>query len=119
MNLDAPDTRSRLEAFLRAAAGADAVHIRKLYRLSGGAVQENWAVDADITAGTHPGPHQWVLRTDATARVAASLKRGEEFEILHVAHQHGLHAPEPLFLSRDTAVTGREFFIMQRLPGIA
>src|SRR5215203_2657908 len=119
MFLDAPDTRTRLESFLRAAAGADAVHIRKLYRLSGGAVQENWAIDADMAGGTQPGPHQWVLRTDATARVAASLKRSEEFQILQVAHQHGLHAPEPLWLCRDTAVTGREFFIMQRLPGVA
>ena len=119
MNLDAPDTRARLESFLRAAAGADAVHIRHLQRLSGGAVQENWALDADMNGGTHPGPHQWVLRTDAAARVAASLKRGEEFQILQVAHAAGLHAPEPLWMCRDIAVTGREFFIMQRLPGVA
>ena len=119
MNLDASDTRARLENFLRAAAGAGAVHIRKLYRLSGGAVQENWALDADMSGGTHPGPHQWVLRTDAAARVEASLKRNEEFQILQVAHAAGLHAPEPLWLCRDIAVTGREFFIMQRLPGVA
>jgi len=118
-NIDDPQKRIGLEAFLRAAAGANAVHIRKLYRLSGGAVQENWAIDADMTGGTHPGPHQWVLRTDAAARVEASLKRAEEFEILRVAHLHGLHAPQPLWLCRDTAITGREFFIMQRLPGIA
>src|SRR5438270_11038219 len=104
--MNEPQLRISDEAFLRAATGANAVHIRKLYRLSGGAVQENWAVDADMTAGTHPGPHQWVLRTDATARVEASLKRAEEFEILHVAHQHNLHAPEPLWLCCDTAVTG-------------
>ena len=118
-NIADPQKRIRLEAFLRAAAGANAVHIRKLYRLSGGAVQENWAIDADMTGGTQPGPHQWVLRTDAAARVEASLKRAEEFEILRVAHLHGLHAPQPLWLCRDTAITGREFFIMQRLPGIA
>ena len=119
MNLDAADTRARLETFLRAAAGADAVHIRKLHRLSGGAVQENWALDADMAGGTHPGPHQWVLRTDAAARVAASLGRSDEFHILQFAHAARLHAPEPLWLCRDLAVTGREFFIMQRLPGIA
>ncbi len=119
MNLHTPETRARLEAFLRAAAGADAVHIRRLQRLSGGAVQENWALDVDVNGGTHPGPHQWVLRTDAAARVAASLKRSEEFQILQVAHAAGLHAPEALWLCRDVAVTGREFFVMQRLPGIA
>ncbi len=119
MDLNTADTRARLEAFLRAAAGADAVHIRKLTRLSGGAVQENWALDADMTGGTNPGPHQWVLRTDAAARVKASLQRHEEFQILQVAHAAGLHAPAPLWLCRDVAVTGREFFIMQRLPGVA
>jgi len=119
MNLDAADTRARLESFLRAAAGADAVHIRHLHRLSGGAVQENWALDADMAGGTQPGPHQWVLRTDAAARVAASLGRSDEFHILQFAHAAGLHAPEPLWLCRDLAVTGREFFVMQRLPGIA
>src|SRR5690349_8231588 len=119
MNLDADDTRTRLEEFLRAAAGANAVHIRHIARLSGGAVQENWALDADMTGGTHPGPHQWVLRTDASARVAASLTRSAEFKIIQFAHVHGLHAPEPLWLCEDPAVTGREFFIMQRLPGIA
>ncbi len=82
MDLDAADTRARLEAFLRSAIGADAVHIRTLSRMSGGAMQENWALDADVTGGTQPGPHQWVLRTDAAARVEASLKRSEEFQIL-------------------------------------
>ncbi len=119
MNLDAADTRARMEQFLRGAAGADAVHIRHLSRLSGGAVQENWALDADMTGGTHPGPHQWVLRTDAAARVESSLKRSEEFQILQVAQLHGLHAPLPLWLCTDSTVTGRDFFIMQRLPGIA
>jgi len=119
MNLDAADTRTRLATFLRAAAGAESVHIRKLQRLSGGAVQENWALDADMTGGTHPGPHQWVLRTDASARVEASLTRSAEFKILQFAHAHRAHAPEPLWLCEDSAVTGREFFIMQRLPGVA
>lgn len=119
MDLTAADTRTRLEEFLRKSSGATAVHVRSIKRLSGGAVQENWALDADMTAGTHPGPHQWVLRTDASARVEASLPRGDEFKILQVAHATGLHAPEPLWLCVDHAVTGREFFIMQRLPGIA
>ena len=119
MNPGAADTRRKLEEFLRRAAGADAVHLRDITRLSGGAVQENWALDADMTGGTHPGPHQWVLRTDAAARVEASLSRREEFEILKVAHNFGVHAPEPLWLCDDMTVTGREFFIMQRLPGIA
>jgi aminoglycoside phosphotransferase (APT) family kinase protein len=119
MNLAAADTRDRLELFLRTTAAAGSVHITHLARLSGGAVQENWALDVDVKDGAYAGAQEWVLRTDAAARVAASLKRSEEFQILQLAHAANLCAPRPLWLCSDTAVTGREFFIMQRLPGIA
>ena len=119
MDLNAADTRARIEAFLCVAASADAVRITRLERMSGGAVQENWALDVEVTGGAHAGAPQWVLRTDAAARVEASLKRSEEFAILQVAHAAGLHAPQPLWLCSDMGVTGREFFIMRRLPGIA
>ena len=109
MDLDTTDTRARIEEFLRHAARADAVHITRLARMSGGAVQENWALDADVKGGPQPGPHQWVLRTDAAARVEASAKRSEEFCVLQVAHAAGLHAPRPLWLCTDLTVIGREF----------
>ncbi len=119
MDLTASDARDRLEYFLRNASAATSVHITQLARMSGGAVQENWALDVIITGGEFAGAQQWVLRTDAAARVASSLKRSEEFRILQVAHAAGLRAPRPLWLCSDMHVTGREFFIMQRLPGIA
>ena len=119
MDLNAPDTRARIEEFLRAAAGADKTRITRLERMSGGAVQENWALDADVSGGAFAGARRWVLRTDAAARVAASLKRSEEFTILEVAHAARICAPQPLWVCEDMAVTGREFFIMQRVPGIA
>ena len=119
MDLNAADTHARIEAFLRVATGADAVQITRLERMSGGAVQENWALDVDVAGGAYAGAQQWVLRTDAAARVQASLKRSEEFAILQVAHAAGLRAPQPLWLCSDMGVTGREFFIMRRLPGIA
>lgn len=118
-DLNAADTRVRIEAFLRSAAGADGVRITRLERLSGGAIQENWALDATVTGGAWSGAQEWVLRTDAAARVEVSLKRSEEFQILQVVHAAGLSAPRPLWLCNDTAVTGREFFVMQRLPGVA
>ena len=119
MNLDAADTRTRLETFLRTAAGADAVHIRKLRRLSGGAVQQNWALDADVTGGAHAGAQRWVLRMDAPARVAESLARSEEFRVLQAMQDARVLAPRPLWLCEDPAVAGTPFFIMERLPGIA
>jgi len=119
MDLDAADTRARIESFVRDAARADWARITRLERLSGGAIQENWALDMEVGGGAHAGPQRWVLRTDAAAKVGASLKRSEEFQILRAAHAAGLHAPQPLWLCEDLAVTGREFFLMQRLPGIA
>ncbi len=119
MDFNDPATRARLEEFLRDAAGADKVCMTRLERMSGGAVQENWALDAAVSGGAWSGAQEWVLRTDAAARVEASRKRGEEFQILQVAHAAGLSAPEPLWMSEDKTITGRDFFIMQRLPGVA
>jgi aminoglycoside phosphotransferase (APT) family kinase protein len=105
--------------FLRDACAASDVRVESLKLLSGGAIQQNWELAADITGGPHQGKHLWVLRTDAPATVAASLPREREFEIIRFAHEHGLLAPQPLFLSNDTTIIGRPFFIMQKLPGIA
>ncbi len=119
MDLNAADTRARIEAFLRAAAEADAMRVTRLERMSGGTVQENWALDAEVAGGAYAGAQQWVLRTDAAARVEVSLTRAQEFQVLQVAHAAGLGAPQPLWLCQDQTVTGRECFVMQRLPGIA
>ena len=119
MNFFDAEKRERLVVFLCAAAGAEAVDITHLERMSGGAVQENWALDADVTGGPHAGSCEWVLRTDARASVAESSRRSQEFAILRVAHAAGLKAPQPLWSCADRSVTGREFFVMERLPGVA
>ena len=95
------------------------MRVTRLERMSGGAIQENRALDAAVAGGAWSGAQEWVLRTNAAARVAMSLKRSEEFQVLQVAHGAGLSAPRPLWLCSDMAVTGQEFFVMQRLPGVA
>ncbi|MGE5169471.1 MAG: phosphotransferase family protein, partial [Rudaea sp.] len=65
------------------------------------------------------GRRAFVLRTDAPSRVASSLTRRQEYAVLQVAHAAGVKAPRPLFFCEDQAVIGREFFVMERLPGIA
>jgi aminoglycoside phosphotransferase (APT) family kinase protein len=97
---------------------ATAIRVTALARLSGGAIQDNWALDVDVDGGPWAGSHGLVLRTDAPSTVAASLTRAQEFAVLGVAHRAGVMTPQPLFLCRDRRVAGREFFIMQRLPGI-
>src|SRR6185312_1087075 len=73
----------------------------------------------DCDGGAWHGEHAWVLRADARSKVAASLTRAQEFAVLRVAHASGVIAPKPLFLCRDSSVLARDFFILERLPGIA
>jgi aminoglycoside phosphotransferase (APT) family kinase protein len=111
------DPRARAESFLAQACGARRVAIERWERLSGGAIQENVALDARVEGGALAGRHEWVLRTDAPSAVAVSHTRPEEFEILRVAHGAGVRVPEPLFLCRDGR--GPDFFVMRRMPGLA
>ena len=115
MTPDQHDTRERLAAFIARAAGATDVTISALERMSGGAVQENWALDVTLDGESR----RWVLRTDARAVVRESQTRAQEFAILKVVHPAQVFAPRPLYLCEDLAVTGRPFFIMERLPGVA
>jgi len=111
------DPRARTEAFLATACHATRVTIERWERLSGGAIQENVALDVTLEGGPRKGRHEWVLRTDAASRVAVSHSRPEEFEILRAAHGAGVRVPEPLFLCADGK--GPDFFVMRRMPGVA
>ena len=108
-----------IERFLHHACAARTVNVTALNLMSGGAIQQNWELQVDISGGPHAGTHTWVLRTDAPATVASSLPREHEFAIIRFAHGHGLLAPTPLFLCNDAAVIGKPFFVMEKLPGIA
>ena len=114
MKNDEP-TRERLARFVRERSGAKAVTITRLERMSGGAVQQNWAVDAELDGEKR----EWVLRIDAPASVPESLTRAQEFRVLEAMRDADVRAPKPLWVCDDRAVLGRPFFIMERLPGIA
>ena len=83
--------------------------------LSGGAIQQNWALDVEL----HGQPARWVLRTDSAATLTHSRPRGEEFALLKAAFAAGVAVPEPLLLCNDTSVIGAPFFIMRRVHGTA
>jgi aminoglycoside phosphotransferase (APT) family kinase protein len=116
--LTAQTLADALPAWLAAVAGGE-VRMRAARPLSGGAVQENWAVDVSARGGRLDGEHALVLRTDAPARMAASLDRREEYAVLHTAHTAGVTVPEPLFLCDDESVLGRNFYLMRRVTGTA
>ena len=110
---------ARLAAWLCATLPADSVALSGWRRLSGGAIQQNFAVDAVVAGGTWAGSHAWVLRTDSAAVLEVSRPRAEEFALLQAAQQAGVAVPTPLLLCEDREVLGRPFFLMQRITGVA
>jgi aminoglycoside phosphotransferase (APT) family kinase protein len=112
-SLNDPAVRGRLAAFIARAAGAREVRLSTLERMSGGAVQENWRLDVELDGAVR----HWVLRTDAGVRESST--RAREFAVLQAVQGARVLAPEPLYLCEDAGVTGRQFFIMERLPGVA
>ena len=115
----AGDRRARLARFLAAASGADTVEVTGLTPLRGGAIQENWAVDARFSGGAFAGEQRLVLRTAAPTGVAASLGGLEEFAVLKAAFAGGVTVPEPLWASDDPDIMGKPFFTMRRVEGTA
>jgi aminoglycoside phosphotransferase (APT) family kinase protein len=114
-----PETQQALSRFLAQAAGARSVQIQEARILSGGAIQENWLIDARIEGGPHDGLLQAVLRCDSPSGVSVSHGRAQEFALLRVAFEAGVTVPEPLWLCLDRDVMGRPFFIMRRIAGTA
>jgi aminoglycoside phosphotransferase (APT) family kinase protein len=117
--LDAAPVREALAQWLRDEAQADHVVIEKMARLSGGAIQENWSLDARVTGGPYAGAQQWVLRTDSASSIAVSRSRAQEFALLEAVHRAGVAVPKPLWLCARPEPIGRHFFVMERLSGTA
>ena len=111
--------KASLEAFLATAAEARAVEIRAAAPLAGGAIQDNWLLDAEFKGGPHAGPQALVLRRDAVSILPASLSRSQEFAVLSLAWRAGVRVPEPLWLCSDPAVFARPFYVMRRVAGQA
>ena len=89
--------------------------VTALERMSGGAVQENWALDVEVDGRGAP--------LGAAYRCAGG-RAGEPdpgagvSRCSRVAHGADVLAPEPCFLCEDPPSRARPFFIMQRLPGV-
>ena len=118
-SLQSEPRRAALARFLATASAARTVEITALSPLGGGALQENWGLDARFAGGALNGDQRLVLRTDAATGIAASLTRLQEFAVLQAAFAAGVTVPEPLFASEDHAVWGKSFFIMRRVNGTA
>jgi aminoglycoside phosphotransferase (APT) family kinase protein len=113
------DRWERLPGWLAQQADARSATLQSVSRLSGGAIQENWAIDVAFGGGNRPGLQRLVLRMDAPSRLTVSRSRSEEFALLQAAHAAGAAVPEPLWLCPDPSLLGTPFFIVRRLEGIA
>jgi aminoglycoside phosphotransferase (APT) family kinase protein len=109
----------RLTRFLAERTGARAARIEALAPLSGGAIQENWRLDAVLAGGTLDGRQALVMRMDAPTGVPFSLTRAQEFAVLRAAFAAGVAVPEPLLLNDDAVLLGRPFYLMRHAAGIA
>jgi aminoglycoside phosphotransferase (APT) family kinase protein len=118
MDLADASTHAALTATLARLAGAPTATLTGYRRLSGGAIQQNIALDVAFGAGPLRGAHRWVLRTDAPSSVAASHTRAEEFSLLKVAYAAGVRTPQPRFsFAGDRHLP--PFFVMDRVEGEA
>ncbi len=109
---------ARLSQWLGDAAGGPC-QLLSASLLGGGAIQENWSIEARFSDGQFAGTQALVLRTDASSTVAVSHSRADEFALLEAAFDAGVTVPEPLFLCRDAAVIGRPFYVMRKAEGTA
>jgi aminoglycoside phosphotransferase (APT) family kinase protein len=108
-----------LAAFLAEQAGAISASIQRFDKLSGGAIQENHALDVVFEGGSFEGTQALVLRTDAPSGVDISHARAEEFQLLKCAYAKGVCVPEALWACTDANVFERPFYVMRRVRGTA
>ncbi|MFV0296355.1 MAG: phosphotransferase family protein [Hyphomicrobiaceae bacterium] len=108
-----------LVPWLTTAVGADKLAIVDATLLAGGAVQQNWRLDVEVTGGPRSGRQSWVLRTDAAASLDVSLDRMSEFRCIEAAHHAGVRVAEPIAATADEGLIGRPFAIQALVSGNA
>jgi len=102
-----------LDAWLATTLDLPGAWVTAADKLSGGAIQENWAV----TVTADGMSRRLVIRRDAPATIAASRSRAEEYAIIAAAHRAGVRVPEPLGFCDDPTVIGAPFAAMAWVGG--
>lgn len=114
-----PEQIEALAGWMTDRLAAVSVRLSRPTKMSGGAIQENWKLDAEVTGGAHAGTLALVLRTDAPSGVSVSHPRAHEFALLKAAFAAGATVPEPLALDETGTVLGKPFYLMRRASGTA
>ena len=103
-----------LDAWLGGVLGARDATVREARKLSGGAIQENWAIKVEAEGVRR----SLVLRRDAAATIEASRGRDEEYAILTAARAAGVSVPRPVALCTDPGVIGAPFAVVEQVAGV-
>jgi len=110
---------SALADYIAIQTHASHVQVEDFNRLSGGAIQDNYALSLLLEGGDQPGRQHYVVRCDAPSGVSASLTRPQEFAVLKQAFGAGVTVPQPFWLCDDKRVIGQSFYVMSRAAGTA
>lgn len=87
----------------------------QIKKLSGGAIQENWAVSGQ----RNTSDYEIVLRKNAETLVDVSSDREQEYTLLARLFELGIQVPEPLYFLKKDNFLQSDFFIMNRISGSA
>jgi aminoglycoside phosphotransferase (APT) family kinase protein len=119
---DTPDALAalarKIESWLGDKTGG-AVAVRELKPLPGGACQDNYRIDLNLTAGEVAGDRRMVLRSDARRSLPASLNRREEFEVIQAALAAGVKTPAVRWLTQGLVREGAFAYFMDWVDGEA
>ena len=84
-------------------------------KLSGGAIQENWAISGQLKQQDY----EIVLRKNAETGVEASSDRKQEYDLLQRLYDLNICVPQPLLFEAKDNILNSDFFVMQKITGMA
>ena len=84
-------------------------------KLSGGAIQENWAIQGQ----RDQADYEIVLRKNAETSLDVSSDRKQEYALLHRLYELNICVPQPLLFEAKDNFLNSDFFVMQKISGIA
>src|SRR5690625_4706102 len=111
--------RDALGGWIAEQAAIRGCRILEARPLLGGAIQENWLIEAELLEDAGVRRAEFVLRADAPSGVAISHGRAEEFALLKAARGAGVTVPQPLWLAPAEGPLGRPFYLMSKAEGVA
>lgn len=118
MELSNAEITDRLEKYLSDRLQSP-VSVANIKSLSGGACQDNYAVDVSVAGGQDKGEYKLVLRTDKGGSLLSSLNRVDEYKVGAMAFKAGVKTPRPYWLEPDPDALGHPFYFMERIQGKA